>query len=69
MRARKYSVRTRKRYLAILEDYLDYSGKPLAETVAQDLTRYLSHLERSRGASASTLNQTISALKFVLEKV
>jgi site-specific recombinase XerD len=69
MRARKYSYRTMKRYLAIVRSFVQFRGCALEEATVEDISRYLSDLERKNGASASTLNQAISALKFVMEEV
>jgi len=64
MRARKYSPRTRRRYLAIVRDFARHARKDLAACDENDIRRYLSGLERERCASASTINQAISAIKF-----
>ena len=69
MRARKYSLKTIKRYMAVLRDLARFTGAPLDRTVHVDINRYLSHLEKDHNASASTLNQAISAVKFALENV
>ena len=69
MRARKYSIKTIKRYMAILRDLAKFTGAPLDRTIQADITRYLSHMEKEHSASASTLNQAISAIKFTLENV
>ncbi|HUW42068.1 MAG TPA: site-specific tyrosine recombinase/integron integrase [Rectinemataceae bacterium] len=67
MRARKYSIRTIKRYLQIMKDFTAFLGKSPSETTEVDITRYLSHLEKEREAAAATMNQAISAIKFSLE--
>ena len=69
MRARKYSIRTIKRYLAILKDFSSHIGKSPKDADPTDIRTYLSHLEKERKASASTLNQAISAIKFTIETV
>jgi len=69
MRARKYSIRTIKRYLAILKDFAFLIGKSPKDADPTDIRTYLSHLEKDRKASASTLNQAISAIKFTIETV
>ena len=69
MRARKYSYRTLKRYLAIARNFTQFCGSAIEDARAEEISRYLSNLERGNGASASTLNQAISALKFVMEEV
>jgi integrase/recombinase XerD len=69
LRALKYSRRTTKRYLAIVDRYARFLDLPLIESDAQDAIRYLATLERDRGAAASTINQTISALRFLFTRV
>ncbi|HTX73783.1 MAG TPA: tyrosine-type recombinase/integrase, partial [Rectinemataceae bacterium] len=65
LRARKYSVSTRKRYLAIADSFAAFIAMPLADSGSSEAVRYLAFLERESGASASTLNQSISALRFL----
>ncbi len=67
--ARKYSPRTRKRYLSIISDFMAFISVSLEQGQHADITRYLSMMERKRGASASTLNQSISAIKFFYRAV
>ena len=67
LRARKYSIRTIKRYLQIMKDFTAFLGKSSGEATEVDITMYLSHLEKERKAAASTMNQAISAIKFSLE--
>jgi len=67
--ALKYSRRTIERYLAIVERYAEYIGKPLPESSNFDATRFIAHLERDKGSSASTINQAISAIRFLYGRV
>jgi len=69
MRARKYSMKTVRRYLAIMKAFVAFANRSPLEASQADITRYLSHLEKERGAAASTLNQAISAIKFAVETV
>lgn len=69
MRARKYSLRTIKRYIAILKDFTTVLGKSPRDASPADISMYLFHLEKDRQSSASTLNQAISAIKFTIETV
>jgi site-specific recombinase XerD len=69
MRALKYSRKTAKRYLSIVDRYSRFLDLPLVEAGADDAMRYLARLERDHGASASTINQTISALRFLHTRV
>lgn len=64
MRARKYSPRTVKTYHRCIDDFLRFIGKPPRQGTDADLTAYLAYLESERGASASTLNLAISAVRF-----
>jgi integrase/recombinase XerD len=69
LRALKYSRKTILRYIAIVERYARFLDLPLAEASAEDAMKYLAILDRDRGASASTINQTISALRFLHTRV
>jgi site-specific recombinase XerD len=69
MRALKYSHRTICRYLAIAERFTRFSQKPLSETSAEDANRFLAALEKDLGASASTMNQAISAMRFLFQRI
>ena len=67
--ALKYSRRTTDRYLAIVDRFARFLEIPLVESGMDDATRYLACLERDFKASASTINQSISALRFLYTKV
>jgi integrase/recombinase XerD len=69
LRALKYSRRTAKRYMAIAERYGRYIQKPLVDAGVEDANRFLAMLERDRSASASTLNQAVSALRFLYLRI
>jgi site-specific recombinase XerD len=69
MRSLKYSRRTMKRYLAIVERYARFIERPLLQADNEDATRFLAHLERDRGSSASTINQAISAIRFLYGRI
>ena len=69
MRALKYSRRTTTRYLAIIDRYARFLDLPLLESGVDDATRFLALLERDFKASASSINQAISALRFLYTKV
>jgi site-specific recombinase XerD len=68
-RALKYSRRTAQRYTAIVERYARFLDLPLVESGADDATRFLASLERDLDSSASTINQAISALRFLFRRV
>jgi integrase/recombinase XerD len=69
LRALKYSRKTIKRYMSIVDRYSRFLDLPLAEASAEDAMRFLAMLDRDRGASASTINQSISALRFLHTRV
>ncbi len=69
LRALKYSPKTSIRYMAIVDRYARFLEIPLIESGTQDATRFLACLERDFNASASTINQAISALRFLYTKV
>jgi len=69
LRALKYSRKTAKRYLAIVDRYARFLDLPLVESGVEDANRYLAYLEREHGAAASTLNQAVSALRFLYMRV
>lgn len=65
----KYSLKTRKRYTAIIERYARFIDCPLFDSTAADAIRFISSLERDCRASASTLNQAVSALRFLYVRI
>jgi site-specific recombinase XerD len=69
LRALKYSRRTIKRYLSIVDRYARFLARPLLEAPVSDATRFLAFLERDLGASSSTINQAISAIRFLYTRV
>jgi site-specific recombinase XerD len=69
LRAMKYSQRTATRYFSIVDRYARFLDIPLIESGTEDATRFLACLEHDFKSSASTLNQAISALRFLYTKV
>jgi integrase/recombinase XerD len=69
MRAFKYSRKTAKRYLAIVERFARFLDLPLVESSAEDAMRFLASIELHNEAAASTINQAISALRFLFTRV
>jgi integrase/recombinase XerD len=69
LRALKYSPKTISRYLAIIERYARFIHIPLIESGAEDAIHFLSYLEHDLGVSASTINQAISAIRFLYIRV
>lgn len=65
---RGFSKRTIKAYLSINHRFLVFIGKSAKEATTQDVKDYLLHL-RVSGLSNTSLNLTISALKFYFEEV
>ena len=69
LRGQKYSLRTCERYISIIDRYARWLDKPLPESGAADATRFFASLEAQQNASASTINQAISAIRFLYLKV
>jgi integrase/recombinase XerD len=69
LRALKYSRKTAARYLSIADRFARFLDIPLVESSPEDATRFLAFLERDLDASASTINQAISALRFMFHRV
>jgi integrase/recombinase XerD len=57
------------RYLSVVDRYARFIETPLIETSAAEATRFLAFLERDIGSSASTINQAISAIRFLYTRV
>jgi integron integrase len=70
LRARHYSRRTEKAYVAWIRRYVFFHGKRHPDQLGSaDVTRFLSHLAIRREVSASTQNQAFSALLFLYRVV
>jgi len=70
VRARHYSRRTEKAYVAWIRRYILFHGKRHpSEMGAPELTRYLSALAVEGNVAASTQNQALSALLFLYREV
>ncbi len=67
--ARKYSPKTVKAYVRTNERMLEMVEKRPDDITSEDVRRYLAHLSQNRGASASTLNQAINALRFLYGRI
>lgn len=65
---RGFSRRTIKSYLAINQRFLDLINKSAKEATTQDVKNYLLFL-KTRGLTNTSLNLTISALKFYFEQL
>lgn len=64
--ARHYSIRTEETYLRRVRDFILLHGKRHPKEMESDEVRdYLTHLAVSRHVSASTQNQSLSAILFL----
>jgi integron integrase len=70
IRARRYSRRTEKTYVAWIRRYIFFHGKRHpAEMGAPEITRFLTSLAVDGKVAASTQNQALSALLFLYREV
>ena len=69
MRARKYSPCTLRIYVHYNRLFCRILQKLPGEIIPDDITQFLAAMERNRDYSASTLNLSISAIKFFYKKV
>ncbi len=70
IRARHYSRRTEKAYIAWIRRYIFFHGKRHpAEMGAPEITRFLTSLAVDSKVAASTQNQALSALLFLYREV
>ncbi len=67
--ARGYSPRTQKAYLRVVTEFARSIRKSPSNATNEDVRNFLAHLRKDKGASASTINVAINALKFYLGKV
>jgi integron integrase len=69
-RARHYSPRTEKAYVAWIKRFIVFHGMRHPEAMGEaEISRFLSSLATQGGVSASTLNQALSALLFLYTEV
>jgi site-specific recombinase XerD len=69
LHARKYSPRTISSYLHYNRAFCGFVAKTPEEVTSEDVNRYIAYLDRTFKFSASTMNMTITALKFFYRKV
>jgi integron integrase len=70
LRVRHYSMRTEKAYCAWIRRFIIYNDKRHPnELGAREVQKFLDHLARDRGVSASTQNQALAALVFLYNDV
>jgi site-specific recombinase XerD len=63
MTVRGFTPATQRGYLRAVVDFTAFFGHPPDEAGAEDLRRYQVHM-RSQGATATTMNAAVSALRF-----
>ena len=63
MTTRGFSPKTQRSYLRMVQDFTVFVGRSPDTTDAEDLRRYQHHM-RTNGATATTMNATVSALRF-----
>jgi site-specific recombinase XerD len=63
MTIRGFTVGTQRGYLVAVENFTSFLGRSPDGAIAEDLRRYQLHM-RSSGASATTMNAAVSALRF-----
>jgi site-specific recombinase XerD len=63
MTVRGFTASTQRGYLAAVENFTAFLGRSPDKSDAEDLRRYQLHM-RSIGASATTMNAAVSALRF-----
>ncbi|MBT4020713.1 MAG: site-specific integrase [Alphaproteobacteria bacterium] len=63
MEVRGFTVCTQRSYLAVVTNFTIFLDRPPDEGTAEDLRRFQVHL-RAEGASATTMNAAVSALRF-----
>ncbi len=63
MEVRGFTACTQRGYLAAVRNFTAFLGRSPDQATAEDLRRYQLHM-RSEGASATTMNAAVSALRF-----
>ena len=63
MRVRGFTACTQRGYIAAVRNFTAFLGRSPDQATAEDLRRYQVHM-RSEGASATTMNAAVSALRF-----
>jgi site-specific recombinase XerD len=69
LRARKYSRKTIVSYIHYNRDLCRKLQKPPEEIIAEDIKGYLAYQDKIRNLSASTMNLSLSAIKFFYKNV
>src|SRR5664279_728669 len=69
LRARHYSPRTEKAYVAWIRRFILFHGKRHPETMCEtDIGAFLSHLANEAKVSAGTQNQALAALLYLFQQ-
>jgi site-specific recombinase XerD len=63
MTIRGFTASTQQGYIRVVRDFTAFLGRPPDQGDAEDLRRYQLHM-RSQGASATSMNAAVSALRF-----
>src|SRR3546814_11678878 len=63
MTVRGFTPATQRGYLRAVADFTAFFGRPPDQAGAEDLRRYQVHM-RSQGATATSMNAAVSALRF-----
>ncbi len=63
MAVRGFTACTQRGYLRAVADFTTFFGRSPDQATAEDLQRFQVHM-RSQGASATTMNAAVSALRF-----
>ena len=69
LRIRGYSPKTTKAYVGRVKGFLHFSPYPVDQIDQELAHKYLVHLKDERKLSASTINQTLFAMKFLFTEV
>ena len=63
MEVRGFTACTQRGYIAAVKRFTAFLGRPPEQAIGEDLRRFQVHM-RSQGASATTMNAAVSALRF-----
>ena len=63
MTVRGFTVATQRGYITAVRNFTVFFGRSPDEATAEDLRRFQLHM-RSQGASATSMNAAVSALRF-----
>ena len=69
LRAKKYSIKTQKAYIYYFKRLCNTLKKKPEEICSDDVTEFLSIMEKNRNYSASSINLALSAIKFFFKYI